>query len=48
MCGPAVIVGVISAGLGFIQNQQMIKAQNRAIEIQNQNARAQFDVAKLH
>jgi len=47
MCGPAVIVGVISAGLGFVQNQQMIKAQNRAIEVQNQNARAQFDVAKL-
>jgi hypothetical protein len=47
MCPPAVIVGVISAGLGFIQNQQMIKAQNRAIEVQNQNARAQFDVAKL-
>ncbi len=47
MCPPAVIIGVLSAGLGFIQNQQMIKAQNRAIEVQNQNARAQFDVAKL-
>ena len=47
MCAPPIVIGIISAGLGFIQNQQMIAAQNRAIEVQNQNARAQFDVAKL-
>tara|TARA_R100000655_G_scaffold21101_1_gene43316 strand:+ start:8683 stop:9606 length:924 start_codon:yes stop_codon:yes gene_type:complete len=48
MCDPvSIVIGVVSAGLGFVQNQQMIKAQNRAIEVQNQNARAQFDVAKL-
>ena len=47
MCPPAVIIGVLSAGLGFIQNQQMIKAQNRAIEIDNLNTAAQFEVAKL-
>lgn len=46
MCDP-IVIGVISAGLGFVQNQQQIAAQNRAIEVQNQNARAQFDVAKL-
>jgi len=48
MCDPvSIVIGIASAGLGFVQNQQMIKAQNRAIEVQNQNARAQFDVAKL-
>tara|TARA_Y100000593_G_scaffold16944_1_gene33742 strand:- start:606 stop:1334 length:729 start_codon:yes stop_codon:yes gene_type:complete len=47
MCGPAVIIGVLSAGLGFVQHQQTIAAQNRAIDIQNQNARAQFEVDKL-
>ena len=47
MCPPAVIIGVLSAGLGFIQNQQMINAQNRAIEIDNLNTAAQFEVAKL-
>ena len=47
MCPPAVIIGVLSAGLGFIQHQQTIAAQNEAREIQNQNALAQYDVAKL-
>ena len=47
MCAPPIVIGIISAGLGFIQNQQMIAAQNRAIEVQNQNARAQFEVDKL-
>ena len=47
MCAPPIVIGIISAGLGFIQNQQMIAAQNRAIEVQNQNQRAQFEVDKL-
>ena len=47
MCAPAVIIGVLSAGLGFVQYQQNIAAQNRAIEVSNQNARAQFEVDKL-
>ncbi len=48
MCGPvAIVVGVLSAGLSFYQHQQNVRAQNEAIEVANQNARAQFDVAKL-
>ena len=47
MCPPAVIVGVLSAGLGFMQHQQSVAAQNRQIEVANQNAVAQFEVSKL-
>lgn len=47
MCPPAVIIGVLSAGLGFVQHQQTVAAQNRSIEVQNQNARATFEVNKL-
>jgi len=47
MCPPAVIVGVLSAGLGFIQHQQSVKAQNAAIEVNNQNLIARFDQDKL-
>ena len=48
MCGAVgIVVGVLSAGLGFIQHQQNVAAQNAAIEAQNQNQRAQFAVAQL-
>ena len=47
MCNPAVIIGVISAGLGFVQYQNQIAAQNKAIENQNQNMIAQYEQAKL-
>lgn len=47
MCPPAVVIGVLSAGLGFIQHQQMVAAQNRAIEVDNLNTAARFEVAKL-
>ena len=48
MCGAVgIVVGVLSAGLGFMQHQQNVAAQNAAIEAQNQNARAQFAVAQL-
>ena len=47
MCAPPIVIGIFAAGLGFIQHQNQMAAQNRAIEIQNQNARAQFDVDKL-
>ena len=47
MCPPAVIIGVLSAGLGFVQHQQTVAAQNRQIEVANQNQRATFEVNKL-
>ena len=47
MCPPAVIVGVLSAGLGFMQHQQSVKAQNAAVEVNNQNAIARFNQEKL-
>ena len=47
MCAPALIIGVLSAGLGFFQHQQMVAAQNEAIEVQNINQRAQFDRDKI-
>ena len=47
MCGPAIIIGVVSAGLGFMQHQANVAAQNRAIDIANQNARVAFEVDKL-
>lgn len=48
MCGAVgIVVGVLSAGLGFYQHQQNIAAQNAAIDAANQNARAQFAVAEL-
>tara|TARA_R100000458_G_scaffold20434_1_gene18206 strand:- start:4080 stop:4982 length:903 start_codon:yes stop_codon:yes gene_type:complete len=48
MCGAVgIVVGVLSAGLGFMQHQQNVAAQNAAIETQNQNQRAQFAVAQL-
>ena len=48
MCGPVgIVVGILSAGLSFYQHQQNVAAQNAAIDVANQNARAQFEVAKL-
>ena len=47
MCVPPIVIGIIAGGLGFIQNQQMIAAQNEAIEVANQNQRAQFERDKL-
>ncbi len=47
MCAPAIIVGVLSAGLGFMQYQSQIAAQNKAIENANNNAIAQFNQQKL-
>ena len=47
MCPPAFIFGALAAGLGFMQNQQMIAAQNEAIEVQNINQAAQFDRDKI-
>ena len=47
MCAPALIIGVLAGGLGFVQNQMMVAAQNRAIETQNINQRAQFDREKI-
>ncbi len=47
MCVPPIIIGVLSAGLGFMQYQSEIAAQNKAIENSNQNAIAQYDQAKL-
>ena len=47
MCVPPIIIGVLSAGLGFMQYQSQIAAQNKAIENANQNAIAQYDQAKL-
>tara|TARA_R100000353_G_scaffold162903_1_gene123257 strand:- start:283 stop:990 length:708 start_codon:yes stop_codon:yes gene_type:complete len=47
MCVPPIVIGLLSAGLGFFQHQQMVAAQNEAIEIQNINQRAQFDRDKL-
>ena len=48
MCGPVgIFVGILSAGLSFYQHQQNVAAQNAAIDVANQNARAQFEVAKL-
>ena len=47
MCPPAFIFGALAAGLGFVQNQQMIAAQNEAIEVQNIYQAAQFDRDKI-
>jgi len=47
MCVPPIVIGIIAGGLGFIQNQQMIAAQNEAIEVANQNQRAQFERDKI-
>jgi len=47
MCVPPIVIGIIAGGLGFIQNQQMIAAQNEAIEVANINQRAQFDRDKI-
>ena len=42
MCAPALIIGVLAGGLGFVQHQMTVAAQNEAIETQNINADAQF------
>jgi len=47
MCPPAVIIGVLSAGLGFMQYQNQIKMQNKQIEVANMNAVARFEQDKL-
>tara|TARA_B100000131_G_scaffold312485_1_gene346639 strand:+ start:4298 stop:5002 length:705 start_codon:yes stop_codon:yes gene_type:complete len=47
MCVPPIIIGVLSAGLGFMQYQSQIAAQNKAIENANNNAIAQFNQQKL-
>ena len=47
MCPPAVIVGVLSAGLGFMQYQSQIAMQNKQIEVANMNAVARFEQDKL-
>lgn len=48
MCGAVgIVVGVLSAGLGFMQHQQNIAAQNDAIAVANANAVAQHEVSLL-
>ncbi len=48
MCGAVgIVVGVLSAGLGFMQHQQNIAAQNDAIAVSNANAIAQHEVSLL-
>ena len=48
MCDPAsIVIGVVSAGLGFMQQRQAVKARNAEIEAQNLNMDAQFAVNLL-
>jgi len=48
MCGAVgIVMGVLSAGLGFMQHQQSVAAQNAAIKAQNANDTARFEVAQL-
>ena len=47
MCVPPIVIGILAGGLGFIQNQMMVAAQNEAIEVQNINQAAQFERDKI-
>ena len=48
MCGPIpIIMGVMSAGLGIMQQQAATRAQNAQIEFQNQVAQQEFEYNTL-
>ena len=48
MCDPAsIVIGVVSAGLGFMQQREAVRARNAEIEAQNLNMDAQFAVNLL-